>query len=236
MFMMILEPQRVIKTSAIMLVSLFGVFTATAVLLGQSKWETQVAEARRLIEANCPDCEGASKEGLRQGIDLLDDALRNGDSSQVSATELLANAYGTLAILYTSDGSPEQRDLLKRKMNLYKEMLVKQPEDLNLLWKYSAAAEEASSFNEEIHSLERLLQIQHDDTSARFALALACIRAGKVDRAVLEGQTAIRSADQRQIDLYGDLLVHRLIAVRSTQAATAIRVDIRMRLESLQRK
>src|SRR5688572_20754824 len=70
--------------------------------------EPDFSEAKKLIEANCADCAGATKEGLQRGIDGMRKVLDVGYVDRSAALRLLARAYNELSLVYAEPGSIEQ--------------------------------------------------------------------------------------------------------------------------------
>ena len=74
-------------------------------LLGGIAWAAGAGRetferARRLIEANCGDCAGATRQELEDGVMALRRSLAEGYADPASVYRLLAEAYATLARVY----------------------------------------------------------------------------------------------------------------------------------------
>src|SRR5258708_1005936 len=170
----------------------------------------QFARAKRLIDANCGECSGASRTGLEQGISELLKAIANGAGNMDAAYELLEEAYNTLETLYTVPRSPEHDELAQRRIQIYRDLVVRHPIDPDLLLKYAKVTEDAGETSEEISALDRLLKVDPTKNEARFALSLALVKNRDIRRAMIEATAAVKAANQEQIEMYGETIVKTL--------------------------
>lgn len=93
------------------------------------------------IRANCYDCAGASEAELRSAVADLDRLVSQGLTT-MEARRLLADSYRELALTYADRDSPEQKELLTRHRDIYRELLANHPDSLDLLLGYARIAED----------------------------------------------------------------------------------------------
>src|SRR2546427_7564157 len=94
---------------------------------------------KRLIERNCGDCEGGTKDGLQAGIDDVIRSIEAGYFDKGKALRLVAQAYGTMAIVYIPHKSPEESMVLTRRKEIYSELISLKPRDADVRFEYAQA-------------------------------------------------------------------------------------------------
>ncbi len=89
-----------------------------------------------ILEVNCFDCMGKSKENLRYAIQQLE-ALVNSGFDLLEPKQLLADSYRLMSF-DDERNSQEQEALLEKHKQLYDELLDEYPDDVDFLVAYGA--------------------------------------------------------------------------------------------------
>jgi len=92
--------------------------------------QSSFARAKVLIEANCADCAGDSREALEQGIDLAMKAMNAGYPDRAAVLRLLVDAYGTLGVVFLKPNTPERDAAFQHRQDT-----------LQFTWTYNALSE-----------------------------------------------------------------------------------------------
>lgn len=163
--------------------------------------QTLLREGQRLVEENCGDCMGATREGLELGIQKIEEAMKLGIVDLADAYRSLGEAYNDLAFVYTKSGSSERREALRTQQTYYQRLVQLEPEDTEALY------ELAGTYHDErrLELLRRLLEIDPDHLDARFNLGQALVSRGAgnqelvQDGAEVEGLEMMRTVFDRAL-------------------------------------
>src|SRR5215831_7177274 len=101
-------------------------------VMSQDDVQLSFARAKVLIEANCADCAGRSREALEQGIDLATKAMNAGYPDRAAVLRVLVDAYGTLGVVFLKPNTPEQTAALQHRQDTLKQLIVAVPTDANI--------------------------------------------------------------------------------------------------------
>jgi hypothetical protein len=168
---------------------------AVAADLGRADFE----RGTRLIEANCADCMGATRQDLEDGVAALRRALDAGFAEPARVYRLLTDAYATLAYVH----SKRDPDALRRFVALRREMLQRlaalTPDDP---WpRYELAVSEPGR-DAQLAALRSLLADRPRHADAHAAVATILEERGQRADAIREMERAVAGADAQTIDLY----------------------------------
>jgi hypothetical protein len=136
------------------------------------------ARARVLIEANCGDCAGATRQGLLDGIAAMEQALVSGLADRAAGLRLLASAYNTLAHVHAAPDSAEEKSALGRRVGLLEEIVALAPRDATARYDLAMALDSPART---IAGLREILVFAPAHEDARFALAMTLYREGETD-------------------------------------------------------
>src|SRR6266851_5590496 len=84
-----------VPVRALVVVALLGAAAALAAAAAPGREDFE--RGRRLVEDNCGDCMGGTRQGLEDGVAALRRAFDTGYSEPAAVYRLLADAYATLA-------------------------------------------------------------------------------------------------------------------------------------------
>ena len=87
-----------VPVRALVVVALLGAAAALAAAAAPGREDFE--RGRRLVEDNCGDCMGGTRQGLEDGVAALRRAFDAGYSEPAAVYRLLADAYATLAYAY----------------------------------------------------------------------------------------------------------------------------------------
>ena len=143
------------------------VFCPTLILAQSADPERLFSEGKLLIESNCADCYGSTKENFGEGISKVVSALDAGYEDKLNAYTILAEAYRVFALVYIEPDSEEQELFYEKFRETYLKILVLNPTENEMRIHY------ASSFkNEEkrIFEYREILKINPNHFGAQFAV------------------------------------------------------------------
>jgi len=167
---------------------------------------------RRLVDANCGDCMGATLQGLEDGVSALRRALDAGFADPASIYRLLAEAYATLAYLHSRHDPGAIRRFEALRRDVLARLAALTPDDP---WpRYELAISEADR-DAQLAALRRLLAERPRHAEAHAAVATILEERGQLAEAVREMEQAVACADADTIETYR----RRLIALRRQAGA-----------------
>lgn len=165
-----------------------------------------------LIDANCGDCQDGTREGLEQGLALLEEAVALDHPKPADIYRRLVDAYGQLALVYCQPDSAEQAAASERRMSYFRELMTLEPEDADLRYEYAMAVRDEA---ERRAALETALAIDPEHLDARFVLGQLDVGRGDADaglramRAVYE-QALADGVDAERVQAFGEWLIQAL--------------------------
>jgi hypothetical protein len=179
--------------------------------------EPGFAEGKKLIEANCADCAGATKEGLQRGIDVMRDALDTGYVDRAAGLRLLAQAYNELALVYSEPDSVEHGQALARRRAVLEQLVAFAPGDPGVHYEYVMTF---SDRDQRILSLREILAVHSDHEPTRFGLAMSLAeRQGSEAEAAGLLKGLVESAEAERAVTYATRLHEVLLKLgRKTEA------------------
>lgn len=137
---------------------------------------------RRLVDANCGDCLGATRPGLEDGVAALRRALGAGFADPASIYRLLAEAYPTLAHVYSRHDPEAIRRFETLRRDALARLAVLTPDDP---WpRYELAVSEPDR-DAQPAALGRLLGERPRHAEAHAAVATILAERGRLAEAVL---------------------------------------------------
>jgi hypothetical protein len=173
------------KTAGLILTFLMASCTPTyEPPANQNPDQPDFSQAKKLIEANCADCVGATKEGLVKGIESMQKALDAGYIDRGAALRLLAEAYNELAHVYAKPDSIEQGQALGRRRGILEQLIAFAPNDPAVRFEYAMMMADR---NQRILALREILAVEplHEDTRFGLATSLAEEKTGQAEAAKL---------------------------------------------------
>jgi tetratricopeptide (TPR) repeat protein len=170
---------------------------------GQSA-EDHFRKGERLIELNCAECLGASKQGLKQGVAEIKRAIETGYKDKAYAYKLLADAYNTLVIVYARYDPKENRIYHDFRQRAYEKAIQLGPRDPKIRYEYAMTLEDAAG---QISTLRDVVRLDPNFSDAHLALGAILVQEGRLDEGVAEMKNAIRLADTKQAKDYAERLI-----------------------------
>jgi hypothetical protein len=175
--------------------------------------------ARSLIERHCGDCAGATRAGLEDGIAELERLVASADRDRAAALGLLAEAYATLAFVFCAPDSPEQRDVLARRVRTLASLLEITPDDPDARYEHAMALGEARA---RIAGLRRVLDADPIHEDARFGLAMSLLDEGENSESLRLLRGLVASSPPERAVVYARRLYGALTQLGRTDEATAL--------------
>lgn len=197
---------------------------------GQNNANLLYREGKSLIERNCTECRGASKQGLEEGIQKVNQAVDGGFADKKEALKLIAEAYNNLAV-YAKPGSDERKSLLEKKRQTYQSLTNLFPSDPNILYLYAQSTVDAGlSSSEQLSAYRRVLQADPKYSAARYAVAALLLDSGDRGQGLIELRKAFEDADLENVEPYGNRLIEVLNESGRKEEAPAVSRQIAERL------
>lgn len=187
--------------------------------LSEAELQSLVVLGSRFVESNCGDCYDATEEDLRLGIALVDSAMRSGFADTILATTVLEAGYRTMAFVYATPESPEQREWLDRLHAALRTLAVLQPDDADAQYDYASTIADPLR---QIEALRGVLSLASDHFYAHQRIGFRFLDVNEPDSAALHLLTAAEVADAVQLTNYGSQIVEGLR--RSGRGADAFTV------------
>ncbi|MEM9531939.1 MAG: hypothetical protein AAGA23_13595 [Pseudomonadota bacterium] len=201
-------------------------FVVTAILvsnLGAGVYAEE-SDAIRLVERNCAECYGAKEEGLRKGIEQLEELAEQGRLSR-SGKATLADAYGQFAFAFVQDGTAEQAALIQKRSDTYQSLVESSCFDPAVAYQYAITA---PNLEQQEAALDSILEMR----SAVFWAAWSkgnLLLAGEnqdVDAGIESLKLAAAIADDSDRAKYGEGLADLLAYHGERKTAAEIRARI----------
>ncbi len=127
---------------------------------------------RVLVQNNCYNCIGGSREGMEEGVRLIVDALEHGHGEALEAYELLVVAYNQLG----GYAKGEETQVFRRKeLEAYEKLLEPRPDDPELLYEYAARLGDQGKAEA---VLRKALEVDPGHHHARATLGVLLLRRG----------------------------------------------------------
>lgn len=178
------------------LVVLLILIVTTTPSIGHDRRTEAVAHferGKRLIEENCADCLGRTQEGLQGGIDELLAAQRGGYPNEAVLYRQLADAYGTMAIVFLAADARKQEEMLGKARGAYKKASELAPDNADALAEYLTWAN--LDRKESISLYRRVLSLDPKHWEAHFSLGILLIEDGRAREGIAEVKTAVLGSD-----------------------------------------
>lgn len=147
-------------------------FLSSLVLAQVADSEKLFSEGRLLIENNCADCYGGTKEGFEEGVAKIIKAIDMGYEDKIAAYNVLAESYRILALVYAVPGSEEQEGFYEKFRETYQKILSLDPNETEMRFHY------ASSYRDQekrIVEYKEILKIDPNNFSAHYAIGVSLI-------------------------------------------------------------
>jgi hypothetical protein len=186
-----------VPVRALVVVALLGAAAALAAAAAPGREDFE--RGRRLVEDNCGDCMGGTRQGLEDGVAALRRAFDAGYSEPAAVYRLLADAYATLAYAYakTDPNALPRFEALRREV--LQRLAALTPDDP---WpRYELAVIEPDR-DSQLAALRRLLAERPRYADAYFAVATILEERGRRAEAILEMEQAVAAAGPGAIDVY----------------------------------
>jgi hypothetical protein len=175
-------------------------------------------QAKKLIEANCADCAGATKEGLVEGIDAMQKALEVGYVDRAGGLRLLARAYNDLALVHSKPDSIEQGQALARRRAVLEQLVAFSPKNPDVRYEYVMTLSDPT---QRILALREILAVEplHEDTRFGLATSLAEQKGSEPEAVKLLAELVESSDPQRSLTYAKRLHALFLQLGRKTEAS-----------------
>lgn len=209
-------------------------FTLTLTLLlvissmaGAAERDELFAKGRGLIDDNCGDCHGGTRQGLQAGIEAVKEALELGFADEKAAYQALVDGYNTLALVYAIPDSEEQQFVRGQQEGAYGRLLEVAADDAQVRFDYAQFLTDPAA---KLEHFEAAANLAPKWAEARFALAASLIAAGNVEAALAEAQTAIALATRDEAERYGRRLGELFDLAGRPDEATMLREEAKRKI------
>jgi tetratricopeptide (TPR) repeat protein len=156
--------------------------------------EKLAAQGRALVEdENCPECPGATEEGLRSGLADLETAVEAGVEDEDASLRALSDGYNNLLLRYLQPGSADYTAYQERLKAINERILARDPTNVEALLEQAAALEDKE---EQLAAFERITEIDPTFAPARYALGVMFYERGQKDEAIEQMKLAVRNATE----------------------------------------
>ena len=176
-------------------------------------------QGRQLIESNCADCMGSTKEALKKGVAEVSRAVEMGYGDKVAAYKLLADAYNTLAVVYSEPGSQEEKAYSDARQDMYLRLLELDPQNAQFKYEYAITLNDNAK---QIAALQDVLKLDPKYADAHFAIGMLLTRTGQVDEGIVELKKAVQLADVERSKMFGKRLIDILNGLGRDEEAKQI--------------
>lgn len=183
---------------------------------------------RRLIEANCGECMGATREGLERGIQDVREALEMGYPGKKEAYRRLAEGNNTLALVFLTPDSREQHAVLGEVRKAYETLLELDPKDAGVRYEYAATL---PGLDEQLVQYRKVLELKPDHADARFAVAMILLERERKDEGLQELRKAFEQAVGGAAETYGIKLQRLLLQEGRKKEAEEVRKQLQEKLK-----
>jgi len=198
----------------------------TAIIVYSQENEYYFVRGKKLIESNCADCSGASKQGLNEGVALVNKAIDTGYKDTLSAYKLLADAYNTLTIVYSETGSSEHKRYSDARRFVYHRLLKLEPKNAQVWYEYAMTL---TTTAEQIENLNIAIKIEPKYADAHYAVGMLLIDSGKLEEGIVEIESSLRYGDHNQVEQFANRLIDILYRLGRSEHAERIRIEINKR-------
>ncbi len=161
-------------------------------------------QGKRLIDANCGDCVGATKQGLEQGIAEVVKAIQLGYEDKKSAYSLLANAYNTLGIVFSAPSSDEQKATFESRQAVYEELLKLDPQNVQVNYEYAMTLQDTAK---QLKILKEVIRLNPSYADAHFSSGVLLIQKGDTEEGIVELERSVQLANEQQVEVFGRRLI-----------------------------
>jgi hypothetical protein len=210
--------------------------TVTSCLAAQDNPEAHFTRGKQLIEKNCGDCAGGSKNGLEEGINEVLKAIDLGYRDPKAAYKVLADAYSTMAIVFATPRSSEEKELFRRRKQMYEKLVSLDPADANTLFEYAKSLAATDDEETQLTALRNVLKLKPNHTGARFFVGVLLLRRGQASQAVTEIRKGLESAEGDDLNEYGPRAVQLFQQAARREDAEAIAQVVKQRQTALQKQ
>ena len=207
----------------VVLVVLLTIGLASTIAAAESAQE-HFEKGKQLIESNCADCMGSTKEALKQGVTEVSKALELGYGDKVAAYKLLADAYNTLAVVYSEPGSEEEKIYSTARQDAYLRLIDLDPQNVQFKYEYAI---NLSDNTKQLAALQDVLKLNPKYPDAHFAIGMLLTRTGQVDEGIVELKKAMQLADTDQAKLFGRRLIDILNGLGRDAEAKQVLEDLK---------
>jgi tetratricopeptide (TPR) repeat protein len=171
--------------------------------------ERHFQKGKELIQANCGECLGATKGGLEQGVSEVNLALEKGYGDKLAAYKLLADAYNTLAVVYSTDRSQEQLSYRDKTQRMYQQAMALDGKDPRLRYEYAMTLHDRT---QQLQLLQENIKLDPNFAESHYALGVLLVWKGNLNDAITELQNALRLTDAQHAQSYAKRLIEALNA------------------------
>ncbi len=175
-------------------------------------------EAKSILDSNCSDCYGETKEGLEKGISAMESLINSGVTIPIAGRLVLAESYNSLAYRYYTDKDKEQKLLINKYVELYRTLgdevfniIDNNTFDnndiivyLKVLDRYAAH----SDSDKRIVILEKTLNLKPDDSGVRFTYGNVLYEEGKSKEGLVQMERAFTKSQYGQAVNQGIILIN----------------------------
>jgi tetratricopeptide (TPR) repeat protein len=174
-------------------------FIACAIAEGKDEevnLQQEFGNAKKLIESNCGDCMGGTKEALEKGIAELIKVIESGYRNELEAYKLLAYAYNEMAAVYLARNPNEKKIVVEKYRKTYQKLIQLAPNDPEILYGYAISLP-LEDKTVRLKIFQEILRIDPNHKDANYMAGLILIEKGEYDEGIKDLKKAL---DQLEFD------------------------------------
>jgi len=196
-------------------------FTAIA---GSDAFEHEFGRIKQVIESNCGDCYGASRDAFIQAVGELE-ALVSAGYDNVEARKLLADSYRVRAVVYEKHNTAEYDRLLALEHDLYAKLANEFPDNVSVLTGYAATLRDHAKA---IEMLKRAEALAPRDAYVQHRLGVTYAEGlHDYEKAIPHLQRSVELEDKYRKTSYGEHLARALEGKGDFRRAAEVRADMK---------
>jgi tetratricopeptide (TPR) repeat protein len=201
----------------------FAIFLSPGLVPASDALDQEFNRIQKVIDTNCADCYGASRDAFVQAIGELE-ALVQAGYDNVEARKLLADSYRVRAVVYETRTTAEYDRLLQQEQALYAKLTDEFPDNVSVLTGYASTLRDHAKA---IELLKRAEALAPRDAFVQHRLGVTYAGGlNDLDKAIPHLQRSVELEKYKKAT-YGEHLARTLEKKGDTAGATQVRAEMK---------